>query len=212
MTKSYNKRATEAAYKIGSKVWLTIYVFPKSQNKNFKIGRCGPMYVIGKDGDYNYKLRHFETGQILPNSYHANRLSPYYDRVNIADPVPNITLKESDKETEQKLSEMLTQTCGEVTKIILNDCDDVTAPDNEDTGAQSNDPLIVINDREIHAVPKARKLRDGSFQYYIIYKNQPNLNIGVYIDESKLSSTEKEFIEQNKSSIKIMRHMPKDIV
>ncbi len=62
--------------------------------------------------------------------------------------------------------------------------------------------------RPIHAIPKARKINNTMF-YYIIYDDQENKNLGDYISENKLNAQEKDYVEQNKDKIKIMRNVQK---
>ena len=62
--------------------------------------------------------------------------------------------------------------------------------------------------RNVHSIPKARKTKNG-FEYYIIYEDQINKNIGEYVPENKLSQNEKAYIEVHKDKIRVMRHTPR---
>ena len=46
-------------------------------------------------------------------------------------------------------------------------------------------------------------------EYYIIYQDQVNKNIGEYVPENNLTKTEKNYIQQHKDKIRITRHTPK---
>ena len=63
-------------------------------------------------------------------------------------------------------------------------------------------------EREVHNIPKARKM-NNTIKYSIIYQDQVNKNIGEYVLENKLTKTEKNYIQQHKNDIRIMRHTPK---
>ena len=63
-------------------------------------------------------------------------------------------------------------------------------------------------EREVHNIPKARKI-NNTVEYYIIYQDQVNKNIGEYVTENKLTNTEKNYIQQHKDNIRIMHHTPK---
>ena len=62
--------------------------------------------------------------------------------------------------------------------------------------------------RNVHSIPKARKTKNG-FEYYIIYEDQINKNIGEYVPENKLTQNEKAYIEMRKDKIRVMRHTPR---
>ena len=62
--------------------------------------------------------------------------------------------------------------------------------------------------RNVHSIPKARKTKNG-FEYYIIYEDQINKNIGEYVPENKLIQNEKAYIEMHKDKIRVMRHTPR---
>ena len=63
------------------------------------------------------------------------------------------------------------------------------------------------NDRKVHSIPKARASND-TVEYYIIYDDQINKNVGEYVPDSQLTNTEKEHIAQNKDKIRFLRNKP----
>ena len=66
------------------------------------------------------------------------------------------------------------------------------------------------NDRKVHSIPKARASND-TVEYYIIYDDQINKNIGEYVPDSQLTNTEKEYIAQNRDKIRFLRNKPLNI-
>jgi hypothetical protein len=71
-----------------------------------------------------------------------------------------------------------------------------------------NRAQISDNQRLIYSVPKAR-LIDKTTYYYIIYDDQPNKNIGRYVDENELSENELKYVKENRNKIKFLRSKPK---
>ena len=87
--------------------------------------------------------------------------------------------------------------------------------DNRDqsAGTQSRLPRPGTNsnestDRDVHNITKARKTKNG-LEYYIIYEDQINKDLGLYVPENKLTPTERAYIDLNKDKIRVMRHQPK---
>ena len=61
--------------------------------------------------------------------------------------------------------------------------------------------------RNVHSIPKARKTNNG-LEYYIIYEDQINKNVGEYVLENKLTQNEQVYIEMHKDKIHVLRHTP----
>ena len=61
--------------------------------------------------------------------------------------------------------------------------------------------------RNVHSIPKARKTKN-ELEYYIIYEDQINKNVGEYVLENKLTQNEKAYINIHKDKIRVLRHTP----
>jgi len=75
----YDKNAAYPQYEVGSKVLL----FDETNKPGIchKMKRCwaGPYFVETKCPNYNFLLRHYNTGKIMKNPVHSNHLRPYRD-------------------------------------------------------------------------------------------------------------------------------------
>ena len=63
-------------------------------------------------------------------------------------------------------------------------------------------------ERDVHSILKARKTKNV-LEYYIIYEDQVNKKLGLYVPENKLTPTERAYIDLNKDKIRVMSHQPK---
>ncbi len=87
---------------------------------------------------------------------------------------------------------------------------DANSDDKHITQSQLPHPDVTdhMQERLVHSIPKARKTNNVT-EYYIIYDDQVNKEVGQYISENELTATERAFIEQNKDNIRFMRRAPK---
>ena len=59
----------------------------------------------------------------------------------------------------------------------------------------------------MHNIPKVSKTKIG-LEYYIIYEDQINKNIGEYVPTNKPAQTKKAYIEVHNDNTCVMRHTP----
>ena len=87
---------------------------------------------------------------------------------------------------------------------------DASSNDKHITQSQLPHPDVTdhMQERLVHSIPKARKTNNVT-EYYLIYDDQVNKEVGEYISESELTATKRTFIEQNKDNIRFMRRAPK---
>ena len=62
--------------------------------------------------------------------------------------------------------------------------------------------------RNVHSILKFRKTKND-LEYYIIYEDQINKNVGKYVPENMLSQNAKAYIEIHKDKIRVLRHTPR---
>ena len=110
---------------------------------------------------------------------------------------------ESESEATSNLSQAVA-----APHVLTTDTGHLVSVNNDLPHEQSQLPTPSDMDisvyRQIHDVPKARKI-NNTVWYYIIYEDQRNKNIGNLIPENDLNVYEKQYIENHKDKIKMMR-------
>lgn len=78
--RTYDLKATDTHYAIGSLVWLFNPVTPVGKKPKLYRKFIGPYYITSQIGPYTYLLRHSLTNKLLRHPVNADRLKPYVDR------------------------------------------------------------------------------------------------------------------------------------
>ncbi len=75
----YDRHAAYPKYDVGQKVLLFDETTKPSENRKTKRRYIGPWFIEKALPDYNFELRNCQTGILMRNPVHSNRLRPYKD-------------------------------------------------------------------------------------------------------------------------------------